>query len=740
MLSAQPKVYKEPERNTFRNIFGENEEDYETPLERLRNSNTPFAVKYETKPKSELRIRIEELRKQLLAVIDTSFKNPRERAISAKERDRLLRSIERLEAQEKREKDNALRATGNLPEPISEFEKRQQRKESELVKNALAGKEKAKFLIKRPFRPLDDDPDGETRKMLGLPLRRRKLKKTGKWAGELCYVVPELRYKDYGVETLKEILLCGADEEQEGWLGKWFSRLDMNNTTGGPVRGSAKKRIRSNGSGCIISVITEARRMKQSPKSKRREVFSTVQETSTSRQLKSLIEVTEIEQRSLQAEIYDHLAKSREEKLVAQSQRRVFGEKKQIIYNLKEALKLSHRIHPAMVKAKKWQSEEVAMLKEICSRQEHVHKGGQHNPFWEKVADELILYGFDRQAHAIYFKWMRLNQPPKPKSSKKGPPSPWDCSDTEDEERGEEEIEDYEGEADTKSDILLQIGSRDDTSKPWATGSNWSDEETCHAAPWHSIPESSTEEYFQQNNSKAETDLGDVQAQVSSQQHDLLTIEYAKYNHLDNPVVNKLIEDTGLSREQIKLWYRNQRAIDAKEADLQKEVKSRTEKELSAPILDEPEIQSMGLKRYRVSDIGYHRQEEEEPAKRDKPETFGCRSIIPESNESSANDVAISSIGVQQSFLKPATQRNIPESTSDVITVMKANRELEQQKVHAAEEEYKQLELAIIAHNKRADLELKAANAKERELTVQREIREKATKRIAMIESFLDDY
>ncbi|TGO38994.1 hypothetical protein BHYA_0063g00430 [Botrytis hyacinthi] len=244
LVSGQPKICEEPERNTFRDIFGDNEEDYETPLERLRNSNTPFAVsvRYETKSKSELRIRIEELRKQLLAVIDTSFKDPRERVISAKERDRLLRAIERLEAQEKREKDNALRATGNLPEPISEYEKRQQQKELELVKNALAGKEKAKSPIKRPFRPLDDDPDGETRKLLGLPLRRRKLKKTGKWTDELRYVVPELRYKDYGIETLKGILLCGADEEQERWLGKWFSRLDVRVTTGGRVRGSAKKR------------------------------------------------------------------------------------------------------------------------------------------------------------------------------------------------------------------------------------------------------------------------------------------------------------------------------------------------------------------------------------------------------------------------------------------------------------------------------------------------------------------
>ncbi|TGO58952.1 hypothetical protein BCON_0049g00050 [Botryotinia convoluta] len=59
--------------------------------------------------------------------------------------------------------------------------------------------------------------------------------------------------------------------------------------------------------------------------SKRREVSSTLQETSTSQQLKSLIEVAETEQKSLQAEIDDHLAKSRGEKLVAQSTRRVVG-------------------------------------------------------------------------------------------------------------------------------------------------------------------------------------------------------------------------------------------------------------------------------------------------------------------------------------------------------------------------------------------------------------------------------
>lgn len=47
--------------------------------------------------------------------------------------------------------------------------------------------------------------------------------------------------------------------------------------------------------------------------------------------------------------------------------------------------------------------------------------------------------------------------------------------------------------------------------------------------------------------------MGDVQVQVTSQQHDLLMIQYRKYNGLDNPVMNKLEEDTGLSREQIKV-------------------------------------------------------------------------------------------------------------------------------------------------------------------------------------------
>ncbi|KAA8573915.1 hypothetical protein EYC84_005460 [Monilinia fructicola] len=161
---AQPDICENSERNIFRDIFGDNEEDYTDPLERLRRSKTSFAVNHETKPKTEIRIRIEELRKQLLAVIDTSFKVPRERAIMASERDRLLRAIERLEAQEQREKDNALRATGPLPEPISEFEKKAAAEGNCVGEESPRGRRKSQISVKRHIHPLDDDPDGETRK------------------------------------------------------------------------------------------------------------------------------------------------------------------------------------------------------------------------------------------------------------------------------------------------------------------------------------------------------------------------------------------------------------------------------------------------------------------------------------------------------------------------------------------------------------------------------------------------
>lgn len=47
--------------------------------------------------------------------------------------------------------------------------------------------------------------------------------------------------------------------------------------------------------------------------------------------------------------------------------------------------------------------------------------------------------------------------------------------------------------------------------------------------------------------------MEDLQVLISPWQHDLLMIQYKIYNRLDNPVVNQLTEDTGLSREQIKV-------------------------------------------------------------------------------------------------------------------------------------------------------------------------------------------
>lgn len=130
-----------------------------------------------------------------------------------------------------------------------------------------------------------------------------------------------------------------------------------------------------------------------------------------------------------------------------------------------------------MGKLKRWQPEEIAKLKEICGRQEHVDIRGKNNSFWERAADEMEGHGFDRQANAIHVKWMRLIQPRKAKSSKKRSSTPLEYSDDEDEERDEEEIEDFYGETDTRSDFSFQVESREDASKPWATGSNWSDEE-----------------------------------------------------------------------------------------------------------------------------------------------------------------------------------------------------------------------------------------------------------------------
>lgn len=83
---------------------------------------------------------------------------------------------------------------------------------------------------------------------------------------------------------------------------------------------------------------------KELSESKCREVFSTVQETFTSQQLKRLIEFEGIEQRNLQAEIDKDLTKSREEKLATKLNERAVEEKKRVICNLKKTLSILHRI------------------------------------------------------------------------------------------------------------------------------------------------------------------------------------------------------------------------------------------------------------------------------------------------------------------------------------------------------------------------------------------------------------
>lgn len=58
---------------------------------------------------------------------------------------------------------------------------------------------------------------------------------------------------------------------------------------------------------------------------------------------------------------------------------------------------------------------------------------------------------------------------------------------------------------------------------------------------------------LQQDNSNADSSTRNVRFLVSPSQHAALMVQYAKYNHMDNPVVQKLIEEYGLSREQIQV-------------------------------------------------------------------------------------------------------------------------------------------------------------------------------------------
>ncbi|KAF7868546.1 hypothetical protein EAF04_005077 [Stromatinia cepivora] len=268
--------------------------------------------------------------------------------------------------------------------------------------------------------------------------------------------------------------------------------------------------------------------------------------------------------------------------------------------------------------------------------------------------------------------------------------------------------------------------------------------------PSRSILENSTENSSQQTNPSAETALkGPQPSNLSPQQYDILKIQYSIYNHLDNPVVNKLENETGLSREQIRMWYRNQRALDAKEAELHKQVELPVAKEISKPLLDKPELGAAGSKRHRTSDIGFQRQVEEEPAKRFR-HSLGSERLI-ESHKVVPIDLkaqeeildhhpAVSTIEVQQPSLKPETQQiDTQDHASQVATVLTADRQMQQQKMLAAEEHHNQLVLAIIAHKERANAELEAVKAKEMELLEQKEILKKAEMRISHINLLLDD-
>ncbi|ESZ98683.1 hypothetical protein SBOR_0921 [Sclerotinia borealis F-4128] len=285
---------------------------------------------------------------------------------------------------------------------------------------------------------------------------------------------------------------------------------------------------------------------------------------------------------------------------------------------------------------------------------------------------------------------------------------------------------------------------------------------TLQDRPSRSISKVSTKNPSQLDNPNAEITLGNAQlSDISPQQHAILKVQYAKYNQLDNPVVNELALETGLNREQIKIWYRTQRSIDLK-LELQKEAEVQTGKEPSRLFLDKSELESIGSRRHRVSDIGFQSQVDENPAKRlchslgsegvmdnrkkasvdmnAQNEAFDYQSTISGlMGAPSNNGRAASTIEVQQPSFKPATQSDIPDPASQMNVVLTAERQRVRQKMLAAEAEHRKLKLAIVAHKERAEAELEAARAKVQELTVQEEILEKASERIVHIEVLIDD-
>ncbi|KAM3065534.1 hypothetical protein ACMFMG_011581 [Clarireedia jacksonii] len=224
---------------TFRGLFPDGEKDFETPVEKPIHADTDIisSKRFSSKEKSEIRIQIENLQEQLLEVIARSHESSGSRAQAVRERGRLIRRIEVLEAKEKVQRENALRATGNLPEPLSGGEKKHIQQEIERAQKALERKVSTKPLRKRPLDDAlaDQDPDGETRHQLGMSLKRRKIEYTGRWVTEVRPKWPELRYQTYGMQRVRGLLLAGAGEEQKKWIERWLRGLDRGKAKGKAV-------------------------------------------------------------------------------------------------------------------------------------------------------------------------------------------------------------------------------------------------------------------------------------------------------------------------------------------------------------------------------------------------------------------------------------------------------------------------------------------------------------------------
>src|SRR3954470_3490274 len=83
VVSTEPA---DPQKSIFRELFSDGEEDFETPVEKLIHADIASNKLRLSKEKSEIRLRIEGLRKQLLEVIAKSHESSDSRAEAALER------------------------------------------------------------------------------------------------------------------------------------------------------------------------------------------------------------------------------------------------------------------------------------------------------------------------------------------------------------------------------------------------------------------------------------------------------------------------------------------------------------------------------------------------------------------------------------------------------------------------------------------------------------------------------